>query len=141
LGGESVNKPQFEHTHIKNLTIDRYGIYTANFKPPPSLCTDDLFKYLIGAIEAGVAINGTILTVPDYLRTKKQSKTLSANLNNMNDKYNEFCDKSKAVDILDSFMVYVKLLSIGWRKEPPHSQYKVLDDKFTEYSNSIINEK
>jgi len=47
-----------------NLKINGSGVFTVNFKQPHHLSSDDLFKYLTGAIAAGVGINGAILTVP-----------------------------------------------------------------------------
>ena len=52
--------------------VDRYGIFTANFKQLTPLSSDDLFKYLTGAIGTAVAINGAILTIPGWIRTRKQ---------------------------------------------------------------------
>jgi hypothetical protein len=47
----------------KNLTVDRYGIFTANFKQLTPLSNEQVFNYLTGVIATAVAINGAILTV------------------------------------------------------------------------------
>ncbi|MGC2575404.1 MAG: hypothetical protein WA364_28185 [Candidatus Nitrosopolaris sp.] len=40
--------------HPENITVDRFGIFTANFKVPHQLTTAELFTYLTGAISAAV---------------------------------------------------------------------------------------
>jgi len=45
----------------ESITIDRYGIFTAKFKQPHPLSSQELFTYLTGAISAAVAINGALL--------------------------------------------------------------------------------
>jgi hypothetical protein len=54
------------------LHVDRFGIFTANFKLPAQLTTDQLFTYLTGAITAVVAINGALLVLPGWRRTRIQ---------------------------------------------------------------------
>jgi hypothetical protein len=51
------------------------GIFTANFKPPHQLTTEELTSYttiITGVISAAVAINGALLVVPRWRRARKQ---------------------------------------------------------------------
>jgi hypothetical protein len=54
------------------LDVNRFGIFTANFKQPHQLTTGELFTYLTGAISAAVAINGALLVVPGWRRARNQ---------------------------------------------------------------------
>lgn len=55
-----------------NLTVNRYGVFTVNFKQPHQLSAGESFTYLTGAISAAVAINGALLVVPGWRRARKQ---------------------------------------------------------------------
>lgn len=126
-----------------NLTVNRYGVFTVNFRQPHPL--QELFTYLTTALETAVAINGAILTVPGFIRTRKQSKTLSTYLYKINDKYSEFSDKSKAVnksEYLTFFNILRKdIISLVQKRAINESQYQILDEKITEYINRINDEK
>jgi len=54
------------------LNVNRYGIFTANFGVPHQLSGQELFGYLTGAITAVVAINGALLVLPGWRRTRIQ---------------------------------------------------------------------
>jgi hypothetical protein len=54
------------------LHVDRFAIFTANFGVPHQLSGQELFGYLTGAITAVVAINGALLVLPGWRRTRIQ---------------------------------------------------------------------
>jgi YVTN family beta-propeller protein len=61
--------------HPEILRVDRYGIFTANFKLPHQLTTEDFVAYstlITGVISAAVAINGALLVVPGWRRARNQ---------------------------------------------------------------------
>ena len=58
--------------HPETITIDRFGIFTANFKLPHHLTTEELLSWLAVAISAAVAVNGVILLLPGWRRAKEQ---------------------------------------------------------------------
>ena len=127
-----------------NLTVNRYGTFTVNSKHPQPLSTQDLFNYLTGALGTAVAINGAILTVPGILRTRKQSKTLSAYLYKINDKYSEFCNMSRPGN-KSEYLTFLNtlrkdIISLVQKRAINESQYQILDDKITEYANRINDE-
>ena len=60
--------------HPEDITVDRYGIFTANFRLPHQLTTGELFTYLTGAISAAVGIIGASLVIPGWWRGRKQRR-------------------------------------------------------------------
>jgi hypothetical protein len=101
------------------------------------------------AIGTGAAATGVIVTVPGFLKTRKQSKFLGTYLLKIHNKYDELCrttkptnkNKNEYLDFLDALRCdIIYLLQKGDINE---NQYKMLDDRITEYlrktTNSIIN--
>jgi hypothetical protein len=91
------------------------------------------------AIGTGAAATGVIVTVPGFLRGRKQSKFLGTYLLKIHDKYDELCKRTKPtnknkneyLDFLDALRCdIIYLLQKGDINE---NQYKMLDDRITEY--------
>jgi hypothetical protein len=91
------------------------------------------------AIGTGAAATGAIVTVPGFLRTRKQSKFLGTYLLKIHNKYDELCkttkptnkNKNEYLDFLDALRCdIIYLLQKGDINE---NQYKMLDDRITEY--------
>jgi hypothetical protein len=92
-------------------------------------------------VGTGAAATGVILTVPGFLKTRKQSKCLSTYLLKIQDKYDEFCKKTKAVDTkkYPDFLeeLRTEIIYLWQRREINENQYKMLDDRIVEYLNKI----
>jgi hypothetical protein len=95
------------------------------------------------AIGTGAAATGAIVTVPGFLSTRKQPKLLATYLLKIHNKYDELCRKTKPTDknkneyqeFLDTLRCdIIYLLQNGDINE---NQYKMLDDRVTEYLNRI----
>jgi hypothetical protein len=91
------------------------------------------------AIGTGAAATGAIVTVPGFLRGRKQSKFLGTYLLKIHNKYDELCkttrptniNKNEYLDFLDALRCdIIYLLQKGHINE---NQYKMLDDRITEY--------
>jgi hypothetical protein len=91
------------------------------------------------AIGTGAAATGAIVTVPGFLKTRKQSKFLGTYLLKIHDKYDELCkttkptnkNKNEYLDFLDALRCdIIYLLQKGDINE---NQYKMLDDRIIEY--------
>jgi hypothetical protein len=93
------------------------------------------------AIGTGAAATGVIVTVPGFLRGRKQSKYLGTYLLKIHDKYDKLCkttkpanknkNKNEYLDFLDALRCdIIYLLQKGDINE---NQYKMLDDRITEY--------
>jgi hypothetical protein len=96
-------------------------------------------------IGTGAAATGAIVTVPGLVRTRKQSKFLAIYLLKIHNKYDELCRKTKTKptdknkyeyqDFLDTLRCdIIYLLQNGDINE---NQYKMLDDRITEYLSRI----
>lgn len=90
-------------------------------------------------IGTGAAATGAIVTVPGFLKTRKQSKFLGTYLLKIHNKYDELCkttkptnkNKNEYLDSLDALRCdIIYLLQKGDINE---NQYKMLDDRITEY--------
>jgi hypothetical protein len=89
-------------------------------------------------IGTGAAAAGAIVTVPGFLRARKQSKFMSVYLLEIHTKYNELkktkpTDKTKSeyLDFLDTLRCdIIYLLQKGNINE---NHFKMLDDRITEY--------
>jgi hypothetical protein len=68
--------------HPEYITVDRYGIFTANFRLPHQLTTGELFTYLTGAISA-VGIIGASLVIPGWWRGRKQRRFQEVSLTHL----------------------------------------------------------
>jgi len=93
------------------------------------------------AIGTGAAATGAIVTVPGFLRGRKQAKFLGTYLLKIHNKYDELCkttkpanknkNKNEYLDFLDALRCdIIYLLQKGDINE---NQYKMLDDRITEY--------
>ena len=96
-------------------------------------------------IGTGAAATGAIVTVPGFLRTRKQSKFLGIYLLKIHNKYDELCkttkptnkNKNEYMDFLDALRCdIIYLLQKGDINE---NQYKMLDDRITEYLRKTTN--
>jgi hypothetical protein len=97
------------------------------------------------AVGTGAAATGAIVTVPGFLRTRKQSKFLGTYLLKIHNKYDELCkttkptnkNKNEYLDSLDALRCdIIYLLQKGDINE---NQYKMLDDRITEYLRKTTN--
>jgi hypothetical protein len=95
------------------------------------------------AIGTGAAAMGAIVTVPGYLRARKQPKCLAAYLLKIHNKYDELCrypnltDKSKNEyrDLLDSLRC--NIIHSLKNAEINENQYRLLEDRIAEYFNKL----
>jgi hypothetical protein len=94
-------------------------------------------------IGTGAAATGAVVTVPGVMKTRKQSKFLAIYLLKIHNKYDELFKKTKPtdknkneyLDFLDTLRCdIIYLLQNGDINE---NQYKMLDDRVTEYLNRI----
>ena len=97
------------------------------------------------AIGTGAAATGAIVTVPGFLKGRKQSKFLGTYLLKIHNKYDELCkttkptnkNKNEYLDSLDALRCdIIYLLQKGDINE---NQYKMLDDRITEYLRKTTN--
>ena len=97
------------------------------------------------AIGTGAAATGDIVTVPGFLRTRKQSKFLGTYLLKIHNEYDELCkttkptnkNKNEYMDFLDALRCdIIYMLQKGDINE---NQYKMLDDRITEYLRKTTN--
>jgi hypothetical protein len=105
------------------LHVDRFGIFTANFKVPHQLTTAELFTYLTGAISAAVAINGALLVVPGWRRARNQRTYLRECIKMIDDDISK-SHKDAIEDKITRYYVKGKL-------SEDHRQ--LLKDKISEY--------
>ena len=123
----------FDHVQFASAANQQENINTR----PTSLST---ISTIIGT---GAAATGAIVTVPSYLRTRKQPKFLAAYLLKIHNKYEELCmntnhsDKTKNeylnfLNTLHSHIIYS--LQNGNINE---NQYRLLEDRIAEYVNRI----
>ena len=95
------------------------------------------------AIGTGAAATGAIVTVPGFLRTRKQSKFLGTYLLKIRDKYDEYCkttkpankNKNEYIDFLDALRC--DIIYLLQKRDINENQYKMLDDRITEYLRKI----
>jgi hypothetical protein len=94
-------------------------------------------------IGTGAAATGAIVTVPGVMKTRKQSKFLAIYLLKIHNEYDRLCKKTKSLDknkneyqeFLDTLRCdIIYLLQNGDINE---NQYKMLDDRVTEYMSKI----
>jgi hypothetical protein len=86
---------------------------------------------------------GAIVTVPGFLRTRKQSKFLGTYLLKIHDKYDEYCkttkpankNKNEYIDFLDALRC--DIIYLLQKRDINENQYKMLDDRITEYLRKI----
>jgi hypothetical protein len=116
--------------HPETITVDRYGIFTANFKPPHQLTTEDLVAYstlITGVISAAVAITGALLVVPGWRRARKQRTHLRECIKVIDDDVG----KSHKNAIEEKIMGYY----VDGKLSEDHRQ--LLKDKICEYYGSV----
>jgi hypothetical protein len=94
------------------------------------------------AIGTGAAATGAIVTVPGFLSTRKQPKLLATYLLKIHNKYDELCktikpaNKNEYLDFSDDLRCdIIYLLQKGDINE---NQYKMLDDRITEYLRKLL---
>ena len=91
------------------------------------------------AIGTGAAATGAIVTVPGFLRARKQSKFLGTYLLKIHNKYDELCkttkptnkNKNEYLDFLDALRC--DIIYLLQKRDINENQYKMLDDRITEY--------
>ncbi len=93
------------------------------------------------AIGTGAAATGAIVTVPGFLRGRKQSKFLGTYLLKIHNKYDELCrttkptnkdkNKNEYLDFLDALRC--DIIYLLQKRDINENQYKMLDDRITEY--------
>jgi len=109
---------------------------------PQPLTSDQLIQYLALVIGIGGTIIGATLKVPNYLTGIKHSKHFSTYIEKINNKYKEFNNTTKPVNkkqYLDDFdALRSKIIYMLERGDINEDQYKMLDDKVSDYLNKII---
>jgi hypothetical protein len=102
-----------------------------------------LLSTISTAIGTGAAATGAIVTVPGFLRARKQPKFLAIYLLKIHNEYDRLCKKTKSLDKSKSEYVnfleslrrdIIYLLQNGDVNE---SQYKMLEDRIAEYMSKI----
>jgi len=84
----------------------------------------------------GAMATGIIITVPGVLRTRNQSKCMSAYLLKIYHKYNELTkspDKKEYSEFLEGLRS--DIIYLLHRRDINENQYKMLDDRIIEYLN------
>jgi YVTN family beta-propeller protein len=127
LTNRNSSTPMGSSEHPETITVDRYGIFTANFKLPHQLTTEELFTYLTGAISAAVAVNGAILLVPGWRRARNQRTHLEECIKMIDDDV----DKSRKNAIEDKIIGYY----IDGKLSEDHR--RLLKEKISEYYGSV----
>ena len=103
-----------------------------------------LFSLSTISTAVGTAATGAIVTVPGFLKGRKQSKFLGTYLLKIHNKYDELCkttkptnkNKNEYLDSLDALRCdIIYLLQKGDINE---NQYKMLDDRITEYLRRLL---
>src|SRR5215831_9261509 len=113
-----------------SLRINGYGIFTANFKPPQQITTNDLVGWstiITGVISAAVAINGALLVVPGWRRARTQRAHLEECMKMIDDDDG----KSRRDAIEDKIIRYY----VKGKLSEDHRQ--LLKDKISEYYGSV----
>jgi hypothetical protein len=116
-----------------------YNNNSNNTKP----VSTSLLSTISTAIGTGAAATGAIVTVPGFLRARKQPKFLAIYLLKIHNEYDRLCKKTKSLDknkneyldFLESLrrdIIY--LLENGDINE---NQYKMLEDRIAEYMSKI----
>jgi hypothetical protein len=118
--------------HPENITVDRYGIFTANFKLPSHLTTDQLLGWLTLAISVAVAVNGVIMLVPEWRRARNQRRLQEVSLTHLK-KCMKMIEEGKShksaiEDKIFGYYVDGKLIE---------EHRRLLMDKISEYYGSV----
>jgi hypothetical protein len=130
LTNRNSTTPIESSDHPETIKVDRYGIFTANFKPPHQLTTEDLVAYstlITGVISAAVAINGALLVVPGWRRGRNQRTHLRECVKMIDDDVG----KSHKDAIEDKIFGYY----VDGKLSEDHRQ--LLKDKISEYYGSV----
>jgi hypothetical protein len=90
-------------------------------------------------IGTGAMATGIIITVPGVLRTRNQSKCMSAYLLKIHHKYDELKTKSPDKKEYLEFLEGLRsdIIYLLHRRDINENQYKILDDRIIEYLNKI----
>jgi DNA-binding beta-propeller fold protein YncE len=120
-----------------NLTVNRYGIFTANFNLPHQLTAEELaaqysiissqYSIITGLISAAVAVNGALLVVPGWRRARNQRTHLRECIKMIDND----ADKSHKDTIEDKIFGYY----VDGKLSEDHRQ--LLKDKISEYYGSV----
>jgi hypothetical protein len=116
--------------HPETITVDRFDVFTANFKLPQQLTTNDLVGWstiITGVISAAVAINGALLVVPGWRRARNQRTHLEECIKMID----EDLGKSRRDAIEDKISGYY----VKGKLSEDHRQ--MLKDKISEYYGSV----
>ena len=116
--------------HPKTITVDGYGIFTANFKLPPHLTTEELTGYytlIATVVSAAVAVNGALLVVPGWRRARNQRTHLRECIKMIDDDVG----KSHKDGIENKMFGYY----VDGKLSEDHRQ--LLKDKISEYYGSV----
>lgn len=94
------------------------------------------------AVGTGAAATGAIVTVPGVIKTRRQSKRLSAYLLIIHHKYDEIrkaepINREEYLDFLEG--IRRDIIYLLYRRHISENQYKMLDDRIIEYLNKINN--
>jgi hypothetical protein len=130
LTSRNSSKPLEPSNHPETIPIDRYGIFTANFRVPHQLTTEDLVAYstlITGIISAAVAINAALLVVPGWRRARNQRTHLEECIKMID----EDVGKSRKDAIEDKISRYY----VKGKLSEDHRQ--MLKDKISEYYGSV----
>jgi hypothetical protein len=127
LTNRNSSTPIESSDYPETITVDRYSIFTANFRVPHQLTTGELFTYLTGTISAAVAINGALLVVPGWRRARKQRTHLKECIQMIDDD----AGKSHKDAIEDKIIRYY----VDGKLSEDHRQ--LLKDKIYEYYGSV----
>ena len=124
--------------------FDRLQIVAAATLQENNNNTKPVFLSTISTVIAtGAGATGAILTVPGYLRARKQPKFLAAHLLKIHNKYDQLCSYPKLIDkskneyrnFLDSLRcVIIYSLKNGDINE---NQYRLIEDRIAEYLNRL----
>jgi len=121
---------QYSSDHPETITVNRYGIFTANFMVPHQLTTGELFTYLTGAISAAVGIIGALLVIPGWWRGRRQRRLQEVSLTYLKECRNQIGKLAKN-DIEDKIFGYY----IDGKLIEEHR--RLLMDKISEYYGSV----
>lgn len=133
--------PPFDHIQVPLAAAQQENNNNSNNNTKP--VSTSLLSTISTAIGTGAAATGAIVTVPGFLRARKQPKFLAIYLLKIHNEYDRLCKKTKSLDknkneyldFLESLrrdIIY--LLQNGDINE---NQYKMLEDRIAEYMSKI----
>jgi hypothetical protein len=101
-----------------------------------------LLSTISTAIGTGAAATGAIVTVPGFLRARKQPKFLAIYLLKIHNEYDRLCKKTKSLDknkneYLDLESLRSDIIYLLENGDINENQYKMLEDRIAEYMSKI----